>query len=132
MVKMTIASDALKLLKKKDYDNYPLLLIVDGGGGDYSIEGGSCSLGADFSIIILDTRPSDPRYPILIQTDTDLKFYTSDYDLAFLGNNLILDIKDTTLRLRNDSGLLTGNVKLATASDLQKAAKRGQLYDKNC
>ncbi|WP_276804389.1 iron-sulfur cluster biosynthesis family protein [Lactobacillus hominis] len=132
MVKMTIEADALNLLEKRGYSKFPLLLIVDGGGGDYSIEGGSCSLGADYSIIALDTRQTDPRYPIEIQTNTDLKIYTSDYDLAFLGDNLVLYIKDTTLHLRNDGGLLTGNVKLAKASDIAEAAKRGQLYDKNC
>lgn len=132
MVKMTIEPDALRLIKSRDYDKYPLLLIVDDGGGDYSIEGGSCNLGSDYSLILLDTQKDDPRYPIKIQTNTNLNIYTSDYDLTFLGDNLILDIKDTTLRLRNDSGILTGNVKLAKASMLQEAAKRGQLYNKNC
>ena len=41
MVKMTINQDAIDFLKKRGYNKHEILLIVDGGGGDYSIEGGS-------------------------------------------------------------------------------------------
>nr|WP_304678729.1 iron-sulfur cluster biosynthesis family protein [uncultured Lactobacillus sp.] len=41
MVKMTISQDAIDFLKKRGYNKHEILLIVDGGGGDYSIEGGS-------------------------------------------------------------------------------------------
>ena len=52
--------------------------------------------------------------------------------LAFLGDNLVLDIHDTTLRLRNDSGILTGAVKIAKASFLAEQAKKGIISQKNC
>ena len=40
MVKMTISQDAIDFLKNRGYNKHEILLIVDGGGGDYSIEGG--------------------------------------------------------------------------------------------
>lgn len=132
MIKMTISPEAIDYLKKRNFKNHEILLIVDGGGGDYSIEGGSCSIGMDYSLILLDTRSSDPRYPVEIKNNSDLKFYTSDYDLAFLGNNLVLNVENTTLALKNDSGILTGAVKLAKASDLAEKAKLGILGSKNC
>lgn len=132
MPKIKISDDVIKILKRRNSENHPFILIVDGGGGDYSIEDGSCSLGMDYSLILLDTRDNDPRYPITFNSNTNFTIFTSDYDLAFLGDNLILDLKNTTLRLRNDSGLLTGAVKIARASDLQRAAKNGFNYIKNC
>lgn len=132
MPKIKISDDVIKILNRRNPNQDPFILIVDGGGGDYSIEGGSCSLGMDYSLILLDTKKSDPRYPVTFESNTDFIIFTSDYDLAFLGDNLILDLKNTTLRLRNDSGLLTGAVKIARASDLKGAAKAGFNYLKNC
>ena len=132
MVKMTISQDAINFLKNRDYDQHELILIVDGGGGDYSIEGGSCNIGMDYSLISLDTMGHDSRYSVKIENNAGFKIYTSDYDLAFLGDNLILDIHNTTLRLRNDSGILTGAVKIAKASFLAERAKEGIIGQKNC
>lgn len=132
MVKMTISQDAINFLKNRGYDKHEILLIVDGGGGDYSIEGGSCNIGMDYSLISLDTMKHDPRYSVKIENNANFAIYTSDYDLAFLGDNLILDIHDTTLRLRNDSGILTGAVKMAKASFLAERAKEGSVGQKNC
>lgn len=132
MVKMTISQDAINFLKNRGYDKHEILLIVDGGGGDYYIEGGSCNIGMDYSLISLDTMKHDPRYSVKIENNANFAVYTSDYDLAFLGDNLILDIHDTTLRLRNDSGILTGAVKMAKAGFLAERAKEGIVGQKNC
>ena len=130
MVKMTISQDAINFLKNRGYDKHEIILIVDGGGGDYSIEGGSCNIGMDYSLISLDTMKHDSRYSVKIENNADFEIYTSDYDLAFLGDNLVLDIHDTTLRLRNDSGILTGAVKIAKASFLAEQAKKGIIIQK--
>lgn len=130
MVKMTISQDAINFLKNRGYDKHEIILIVDGGGGDYSIEGGSCNIGMDYSLISLDTMKHDSRYSVKIENNADFEIYTSDYDLAFLGDNLVLDIHDTTLRLRNDSGILTGAVKIAKASFLAEQAKKGIISQK--
>lgn len=133
MVKMTISQDAINFLKNRGYDKHEIILIVDGGGGDYSIEGGSCNIGMDYSLISLDAMKHDSRYSVKIENNADFEIYTSDYDLAFLGDNLVLDIHDdTTLRLRNDSGILTGAVKIAKASFLAEQAKKGIISQKNC
>lgn len=132
MTKLTISKEALALLQKRNYTSFPLLLIVDDGGGDYSVNGGACSIGANFSIIALDNKNFDSRYPLKIENNANLNIYTSKYDLTFMGKDLILDIANAGLRLRNEEGLLTGNVYLAKAQQLAQAAKRGMLYDKNC
>src|SRR5699024_12514304 len=103
MVKMRISQDAINFLKKRGYNKHEILLIVEGGGGDYSIEGGSCNIGMDYSLISLDTMKHDPLYSVKSQHNANSKIYTSHYDLAFLGNKLDLEIHDTTLRLRNDA-----------------------------
>ncbi|WP_297814984.1 iron-sulfur cluster biosynthesis family protein [uncultured Lactobacillus sp.] len=132
MIKMIISQEAIDFLINRGYNKHEILLIVDGGGGDYSIEGGSCNIGMDYSLISLDTMKHDPRYSVKIENNANFEIYTSDYDLAFLGNNLILDVHDTTLRLRNDSGILTGAVKIAKASFLAERAKEGITDQKNC
>ena len=123
MVKMTISQDAINFLKNRGYDKHEIILIV---------EGGSCNIGMDYSLISLDTMKHDSRYSVKIENNADFEIYTSDYDLAFLGDNLVLDIHDTTLRLRNDSGILTGAVKIAKASFLAEQAKKGIISQKNC
>ena len=132
MVKMTISQDAIDFLKNRSYNKHEILLIVDGGGGDYSIEGGSCNIGMDYSLISLDTMKHDPRYSVKIENNANFEIYTSDYDLAFLGDNLILDIHNTTLRLRNDSRILTGTGKIAKENFLAERAKKKNIDQKNC
>ena len=74
MVKMTISQDAINFLKNRGYDKHEIILIVDGGGGDYSIEGGSCNIGMDYSLISLDTMKHDSRYSVKIENMLTLKF----------------------------------------------------------
>ena len=126
MVKMTISQDAIDFLKNRSYNKHEILLIVDGGGGDYSIEGGSCNIGMDYSLISLDTMKHDPRYSVKIENNANFEIYMGNMTVK------ILDIHDTTLRLRNDSGILTGAVKIAKASFLAERAKEGIIDQKNC
>ena len=71
MVKMTISQDAIDFLKNRGYNKHEILLIVDGGGGDYSIEGGSCNIWMDYSLISLDTMKHDPRYSVKIENNAN-------------------------------------------------------------
>ena len=62
MVKMTISQDAIDFLKNRGYNKHEILLIVDGG---------SCNIGMDYSLISLDTMKHDPRYSVKIENNAN-------------------------------------------------------------
>ena len=119
MARIKFTASALDYLKRREVLGHPMLLIVDDGGGKYSIHGGSCSIGANFSIIKLD-RP-DKDYPEKLDNDEGVEIYTSQYDLTELQDNLVLDYKDYSLQLKNDSQMLDGAVSIRDGPALLKA-----------
>lgn len=131
MAKITFKPAALDYLKCREVLGHPLLLIVDDGGGKYSIHGGACSIGASFSIIKLDKPDKD--YPEILQNDEGVEIYTSKYDLAILEDNLVLDYVNAGLQLKNDSQMLDGSVNIGDGPALLKAnyhVDQGQV--RNC
>lgn len=121
MLNITFTDGALAYLKGKNILNKILILIVDDGGGKYSIKGGSCSIGSHFSIIWVNQK--DPDYPLTLKNNQDLKIYTSSYDQALMGPNMICDYESGSLNLRDDEGLLDGNVEIGNGAALIKANK---------
>lgn len=131
MTHIKFTQSALAQLKKRGLLAHPLLLIADDGGGKYSLAGGSCSIGASFSIIKL-SQP-DPDYPEKIDNEAGIDLYTSNYDLTFLDDNLVMDYANSGLMLKNDSGLLDGAMRIGDGDKLlaaNQAAK--QTGVKNC
>ena len=51
MLNIKFTDNAVDSLKRREILDKILILITDDGGGKYSIQGGSCSMGAHFSII---------------------------------------------------------------------------------
>ncbi|GAF40031.1 hypothetical protein FC83_GL003036 [Agrilactobacillus composti DSM 18527 = JCM 14202] len=123
MASIQITNSVVALLKEKQIADKPLLLIADDGGGDYSLLGGACSLGAKFSIVELE-QP-DPKYAIELENNVGLQLYTSKYDLTFMGKGLKLDFKNYRISLKDDSGLLDGGVQIAKGSDIKAAFAKG-------
>lgn len=121
MLNITFTDGALAYLKRKNILNKILILIVDDGGGKYSIKGGSCSIGSHFSIIWVNQK--DPDYPLALKNNQGLKIYTSSYDQALMGPNMICDYESGSLNLRDDEGLLDGNVEIGNGAALIKANK---------
>lgn len=112
MPNIKITDAAYRILEDKKITAKPLLLITNDAGGQYSSMGGACSIGSNFSIIILDK--SDPEYAVPLENQQGLTLCTSDYDLLFLGQGIILDYQQSRLILRNDGGLLDTSVAIET------------------
>lgn len=121
MLKITFTDQALDYLKRREIANKVLILITDDGGGKYSIKGGGCSIGSHFSIIWVEQKDAD--YPVQLENDQGLKIYTSKYDMALMGPNMVMDYAAGNLNLRSDEGILDGGVDVGNGAALIKANK---------
>ncbi|AEG40865.1 iron-sulfur cluster biosynthesis family protein [Lactobacillus kefiranofaciens] len=121
MLKITFTDQALDYLKRREIANKVLILITDDGGGKYSIKGGGCSIGSHFSIIWVEQKDAD--YPVQLENDQGLKIYTSKYDMALMGPNMVMDYAAGSLNLRSDEGILDGGVDVGNGAALIKANK---------
>ncbi|MDV7719531.1 iron-sulfur cluster biosynthesis family protein [Pediococcus ethanolidurans] len=127
MLNIKVTDSVMALLKRKNIADKTLLLVTDDGGGKYSLQGGACSIGAKFSIVALDEF--DPEYPLSIENSFDLKLYTSDYDTRFLRTGLTLDVKNSRITLKDNTGLLDSNVLIANGKDILTAFERGIIMN---
>lgn len=127
MLKITFTDQALDYLKRRKIANKVLILITDDGGGKYSIKGGGCSIGSHFSIIWVEQKDAD--YPVQLENDQGLKIYTSKYDMALMGPNMVMDYAAGSLNLRSDEGILDGGVDVGNGAALIKANKNVAMTD---
>lgn len=127
MLNIKVTDSVMALLKRKNIADKTLLLVTDDGGGKYSLQGGACSIGAKFSIVALDEF--DPEYPLSIENNFDLKLYTSDYDTRFLRTGLTLDVKNSRITLKDNTGLLDSNVLIANGKDILAAFEKGIIMN---
>ena len=127
MLKITFTDQALDYLKRREIANKVLILITDDGGGKYSIKGGGCSIGSHFSIIWIEQK--DAEYPVQLKNDQGLKIYTSKYDMALMGQNMVMDYAAGSLNLRSDEGILDGGVDVGNGAALIKANKTVAMTD---
>ena len=125
MLNIKFTDNAVDYLKRREILDKILILITDDGGGKYSIQGGSCSMGAHLSIIWLDKV--DPDYPVKIANEQNVKIYTSDFDKTMLGPNMVMDYNAGSLSLSSDEGLLDGSVDIGNGAALLKANKNVQM-----
>ncbi|ERL65151.1 iron-sulfur cluster biosynthesis family protein [Schleiferilactobacillus shenzhenensis] len=123
MTEINITDPMAKLLAGPRFAGKTLLLITDDGGGKYSLQGGACSIGTKFTLIILD-QP-DPDYSIPLTNNAGVPLFTSQYDLTFLGQGLTMDYQHYSISLRDDTGLLDGGVLIAKGADVLAAFKQG-------
>ncbi len=131
MLNIRFTDQALDYLKRREILDKVLILITDDGGGKYSIQGGSCSIGAHFSIIWVDKV--DPDYPVKIDNDQNVKIYTSDYDKTMMGPNMVLDYNAGSLSLKSDEGMLDSGVEIGNGAALIEANKNVKLgANKQC
>lgn len=127
MLNIKVTDSVMTLLKRKNIADKTLLLVTDDGGGKYSLQGGACSIGAKFSIVALDEF--DPEYPLSIENNFELKLYTSDYDTRFLRTGLTLDVKNSRITLKDNTGLLDSNVLIANGKDILAAFEKGIIMN---
>ncbi|GAA2969567.1 iron-sulfur cluster biosynthesis family protein [Lentilactobacillus parakefiri] len=127
MITIHLTDPIRSLLCERRFKNKTLLLITDDGGGKYSLKGGACTIGANFSMIILDKPDAD--YPVRLVNHAGIPLFTSNYDLTFLGNGLKLDYQNHSIRLSDDSGLLDGAVQITNGADVITAFQNGLTPD---
>lgn len=125
MLKIKFTTTAINYLKRRGILDKTLILITDDGGGKYSIQGGSCSIGSRFSLIWVSRKDTD--YPLFLQNNQGIKIYTSKYDLTMMGTNMVLDYTAGSLSLRDDEELLDGHVEIGNGAALLKANKNVKI-----
>lgn len=118
-MKLTIKEAAKAYLDEHVKDQGVLLLTTDDGSNRYSTVGGSCAIGDKFQLVALTT--SDPAYTVPLDNDAGYQLWTSQNDLIYLSNGLVLDRVHNQLALRDDSGVLDSAVGLITYSASEKS-----------
>lgn len=123
MNKITVTPAVVDRLKQKQIATKTLLLITDDAGGKYSLQGGACSIGTKFTLVVLD-QPDD-EYRVQLTNNANLSLYTSDYDVYFLGQGLKLDYQKAMLNLTSNGQLLDNNVQIADGKKILAAFNQG-------
>lgn len=131
MAEIKLTAALVALLKKRHVADKVLLLVADDGGGKYSLQGGACTIGSVFNLVVLDDL--DPDYPIPLTNDAGIKLYSSQYNLYFLESGLVMDVKDYRITLRDDSHQFENDLELVKGSDIIEAFQNGiKLGDTGC
>lgn len=124
-INMNIKPEAAEVIKKHVEDGQVVLLALNDGSNKYSKLGGTCTIGANFQFVVLDEK--DPDYTIKIENNAGLDLWTAQPEMEFLENNLVVNARNSTLSLSDDSGIIDGAVSVAefepsevTAKDMQE------------
>lgn len=123
MTKINVSPAFVQLMKDKHLDQKTLLLIADDGGGRYSLQGGACTIGSNFTLIELDAP--DPDYDVVLENDAGLNLYSSEYDMYFLEDGLTIDYRDYQIRLKDNAHWFDDGVRIAKGADVLEAFKQG-------
>lgn len=121
-IKMTIKPEAQEIMKKQiDNDKQIVLLALNDGSNKYSKQGGTCTIGASFQFVITDQK--DPEYNIKIENNAGLNLYTAKPEMTFLEDNLVVNARNATMSLSDDSGIIDGSVTAHKYEPLEVTAK---------
>lgn len=107
-VELKIKDSAKEALEKKVEPGQVVLLALNDGSNGYSKLGGTCTIGANFQLVVLDHK--DPEFSIKVKNNMDLDLYTSDKELAFLDDGLVLNARNAVLSLSSNEGVIDGGV----------------------
>ncbi|MDF7637956.1 iron-sulfur cluster biosynthesis family protein [Lactobacillus sp. ESL0791] len=124
-VVMNIKPEAAEKIKSRVHDGQVVLLALNDGSNKYSKMGGTCTIGANFQFVVLGQK--DPKYNIKIANNAGLALYTAEPEMGFLSSNLVVNSRNATLSLSDDSGVIDGGVTISdyepssvTAKDMQE------------
>ena len=121
----------MALLDRKHLTQKDLILLADDGGGKYSLQGGACTIGTTFTLIVVDQPDSD--YPIALANAQGVKLWSSKYDLYFLSAGLTLDVAHHNILLKDDAELLDSTVRIARGAEVLAAFQQGiKLNGQGC
>ena len=110
-LELKIKDSAKDVLEKKIRPGQVVLLALNGGSNGYSKLGGTCTIGANFQLVLLD-HP-DSEFSIKVKNNMGLDMYTSDKELAFLDDGLVLNARNATLSLSSNEGIIDGGVTIS-------------------
>ena len=110
-LELKIKDSAKDVLEKKIKPGQVVLLALNDGSNGYSKLGGTCTIGANFKLVLLD-HP-DPEFSIKVKNNMGLDMYTSDKELAFLDDGLVLNARNATLSLSSNEGIIDGGVTIS-------------------
>ena len=131
MATIQLSDSFVSRMRQNGYADKTILLIADDGGGRYSLQGGACSIGTKFSLIILD-QPY-PDYDVVLENTAGLHLYTSDYDMLFFNPGLKMDFEGGAISISDNAHALDSSVRIANGADVLAAFKQGVMVDgKTC
>ncbi|MBP2057485.1 hypothetical protein J2Z60_000649 [Lactobacillus colini] len=107
-VELKIKDDAKAIMDKKIEPGQVVLLALNDGSNGYSKLGGTCTIGANFQFVALDGK--DPEFDIPVKNNAGFDMYTSDKELTFLDEGLVLNARNATLALSDNEGVVDGAV----------------------
>lgn len=107
-VKITFTPEASQYLKRKQDGKAVLLLALNDGSNQYSLQGGTCTIGANFQFVALDGK--DDNYTIPLVNDQGFDLYTGQAEMGFLDENLHVAEQYGMLSLSDGSGLIDAAV----------------------
>jgi len=124
MASIKLSDAFVALLQRKGLDQKNLILLTDDGGGKYSLQGGACTIGTNFSLIVID-QP-DQEYPIKLNNDQGIRLWTSDYDMMFLESGVSMDYGNGQISIKDDAyAALDNGVRIANGQDVLDAFEQG-------
>lgn len=88
IISLNIKTAAADLLQNKIFDKSVIILALNDGSNKYSTVGGTCTIGANFQLVILSKY--DSQYDIEIDNNMN---YTSQDELQYLTKGLTLGAK---------------------------------------
>lgn len=131
MATIQLSDSFVSRMRQNGYADKTILLIADDGGGRYSLQGGACSIGTKFSLIILDQPDAD--YDVALENTAGLHLYTSDYDMLFFNPGLKMDFDGGAISISDNAHALDSSVRIANGADVLAAFKQGVMVDgKTC
>ncbi|AKP65657.1 hypothetical protein FC99_GL002231 [Levilactobacillus koreensis JCM 16448] len=124
MASIKLSDAFVALLQRKGLAQKNLILLTDDGGGKYSLQGGACTIGTNFSLIVID-KP-DQEYPIKLNNDQGIRLWTSDYDMMFLESGVSMDYGNGQISIKDDAyAALDNGVRIANGQDVLDAFEQG-------
>lgn len=91
IISLNIKTTAADLLQNKIFDNAVIILALNDGSNKYSTVGGTCTIGANFQLVILSKY--DSQYDIKIDNNMNIPMYTSQDELQYFTKGLTLGAK---------------------------------------
>lgn len=123
MATIKLSDSFVALMQGKGLADKDIALITDDGGGKYSLQGGACSIGTKFTLIVLDGPDAD--YQVRLENAAGLRLWTSDYDMLFFNPGLSLDYTSGSISIKDNAHALDSQMRIAQGSEVLAAFKQG-------